>query len=171
MSLLEVMLLDCYKQGDFILSSGKKSDEYYDLTSLLLDCRGLNLIGIQIMNTLKKIEYDALGCLELSSVSLVGVLLFMCRKKGFIVRKEQKGYGTNKLVEGDLKFGDKVVIIEDVISTGQSVLKAINAVKELGCEVVCIIAIINRQEGCDELLKDYNFKWLFTKVELEKIRR
>jgi len=165
---LGTALVECHKYGDFELSSGKRAKEYYDLAPLFLSPDGLRLVSDEVVNALGEVEFDALGCYELCPVSLVGAIL--CRtftnKRGFIVRKTRKGHGTNNLVEGDSRPGDRAVILEDVTSTGSSVMKAIRAVEGLGCEVVRILTIINRQEGCDELLKDYNFEYLFRKEEL-----
>jgi len=169
-------LISCHKYGDFTLSCGGGSGEYYDLSSLFLSPNGLRMTGYEVMSALDDVEFDVLGCLELCPVPLVGAILANTptdklgeeiSRRGFVVRKERKGHGTNNLIEGDLRCNDKAVILEDVTSTGQSVLKAVRAVEELGCKVVCILTIISRQEGCDELLKGYSFRYLFTRKELE----
>ena len=166
---LGTALVECHKYGDFELSSGKRAKEYYDLAPLFLSPDGLRLVSDEVVNALGEVEFDALGCYELCPVSLVGAILSrtFTDKRGFIVRKTRKGHGTNRLIEGDLRPNDKVVILEDVTSTGCSVMKAIRVVEELGCSVACILAVINRQEGCNELLKDYDFRSLFVKEELE----
>ena len=166
---LGTALVECHKYGDFELSSGKRAKEYYDLAPLFLSPGGLRLVSDEVMSTLGEVEFDAFGCLELCPVPLVGDILSrtFTDKRGFIVRKTRKGHGTNRLIEGYLRPNDKVVILEDVTSTGCSVMKAIRVVEELGCSVACILAVINRQEGCNELLKDYDFRSLFVKEELE----
>jgi len=165
---LGTALVECHKYGDFELSSGKRAKEYYDLAPLFLSPGGLRLVSDEVMSTLGEVEFDAFGCLELCPVPLVGAILSwtFTDKRGFIVRKTRKGHGTNRLIEGDLRPNDRVVILEDVTSTGNSVMRAVRAAEKLGCEVVCILTIVNRREGCDELLKDYDFRYLFRKEEL-----
>jgi hypothetical protein len=92
-------------------------------------------------------------------------------KKCLIIRKQRKGYGTDRLIEGNPQPGDNVLIVEDVTASGTSVMKAIRALEEIDCKVFGIVTIINRQEGCDELLKDYNFWWITTKAELDALER
>jgi len=167
-NMLRAALAECHHYGDFTLSCGGSSIEYYDLAPLLLSPNGLRMVSYEVTSALGSEEFDALGCLELCPVPLVGAVLHATsvNKRGFIVRKVGKGHGTNNLIEGDLYSGDRVVVVEDVTSTGQSVMKAIRAVEERGCRVVRVLTIINRQEGCDELLRDYNFGCLFKKEEL-----
>lgn len=169
-SILKKGLAGCHEQGVFVLSSGNKSKDYYDLAPIFLSPESLRAATFETLTALRDTEFDALGCIELCPTPLVGAVLgaLPSSKHGFIVRKAKKGYGTDKLIEGSLCRGDKVVVLEDVTSTGQSVLRAVHAVEGLGCKVVCILTIINRQEGCDELLKDYNFRRLFTKGELNE---
>ncbi len=163
------MLTECHRGGSFKLSSGGIARDYYDLAPLFLCPDGLRTSGRAVVGALCREEFDALGCLELCPVPLIGAILSrtFTDKRGFIVRKKRKGHGMNNLIEGDLRPGDRVAILEDVISTGESVMYAVHIVEELGCRVDVILAIINRQEGCGELLRDYNFRWLFTRKELE----
>lgn len=162
-------LIACRHYGDYQLSSGGRAREYYDLAPLLLSPKGLRMISHEVMNAFNVKEFGALGCVELCPVPLVGAVLSLTLLPlhGFVVRKVKKGHGTDRLIEGTLKPGDRVALLEDVTSTGQSVLKAIRVVEAHGCTITCILTIVNRQEGCDELLRPYNFRWLFTKGELE----
>jgi len=166
---LKGALIDCHKYGDFTLSSSNKASDYFDLAPLFLSPEGLRAVSAEVMSMLDGVDFDAIGCLELCPIPLVGAALVLSSKDklGFVVRKGRKGHGTDNLVEGNLRSGSRVVILEDVTSTGQSVMKAIRAVEELGCKVVLILTIINRQEGCDELMAGYNFWWLFNRKELE----
>jgi len=167
-SVLRSALIECHHYGDFTLSCGGRAVEYYDLAPLFLSPNGLRMTSHEVINVLVDVKFDALGCMELCPVPLVGATLHgtFVDKRGFIVRKERKGHGTNALIEGDLRSSDNVVILEDVTSTGQSVMKAVRVVEELNCRVLCILTIVNRQEGCDELLRDYDFRCLFTKGDL-----
>lgn len=166
--LLRKAIKRCHLKGDFLLPTGYHSNEYFDLVPLFLNPSQLIQLVKEIETTLlAEVEFDAIGCLELAPIPLISALCFSMHKNGFVVRKQKKGYGTNKLIEGNLCEGDRVVIAEDVTSTGGSVLKAIREVKEHGCEVVKVVTVLNRQEGCNELLKEYDFVWLFTKEEVE----
>ena len=176
---LTEMILKCHHHGEFILSSGGKDTEYYDLAPLLLDWQGVSLVVHEIRRMFIKMGYasklvnyiDAYACPELCPVPIVCGLAYDAMKKGLIVRKQAKGHGTNKLIEGNPLNGDNVLVVEDVTSTGASTMKAIRALEEAGCKVFGIVTIINRQEGCDELLKDYNFWWLITKAELFELEK
>ncbi len=164
---LKSALIGCHVHGDFELSSGDRANNYYDLNAFLLNPVGLRIACVEVVDGLGGVKFDALGCLELCPVPLIGVVASLIGKPGFVVRKARKGHGTDRLVEGDLKVNSRVVVLEDVTSTGRSVLKAVRAVEEFGCKVVRILVLINLQEGCDELLGNYDFKWLFTRKELE----
>jgi len=164
-----------HHHGDFILSGGGKDTEYYDLAPLLLEKQGLGLIKYKFYVLLHDSigltvdDFDAFACLELCPVPLIGSMITQIGKKGLIVRKAKKGHGTNKLIEGNIRKDDRVIIVEDVTSTGESVRSAINALEDEGCKIIAIITIINRQEGCDKLLEGYKFGWLFTKEELKDV--
>lgn len=165
---LKSILTKLHQRGDFELSCGGHSGDYFDLAPLFLNPDNLRVVSYEVVSTLSNLEFDALGCLELCPVPLIGAVLISAftDKRGFVVRKKRKGHGTNKLIEGDLRLYDKVVVLEDVTSTGRSVMKVIRTAEEFGCVVVCVLTVINRREGCDELLGNYDFRYLFTKEEL-----
>jgi orotate phosphoribosyltransferase len=119
------------KFGDFTLASGKKSKYYLDGKQITLHSAGLRHVSEGLLDLLSDIEYDAIG----------GMLL------GFLVRKEAKGHGTNKYVEGPVQTGMKVVVIDDVVTTGGSALLAADRIVEFGCEVVQMVGIVDRMEG------------------------
>ncbi len=165
---LKGMLTELHQRGDFELSHGGRANDYFDLAPLFLSSGSLRVVGHEVMCAIGSLEFDALGCLELCPIPLLGAILSrtFTDKRGFVVRKIRKGYGTNKLIEGDLRSGDRCVVLEDVTSTGQSIMKVIRAVEAVRCEVVSILAVVNRGEGCDELLGDYDFRYLFMKEDL-----
>jgi len=165
---LKAVLTKSHQYGNFELSHGGPANDYFDLAPLFLNPKSLRAVGHEVMSALGSLEFDTLGCLELCPVPLLGAILTrtFTDKRGFVVRKVKKGYGTNKLIEGDLRSGDRCVVLEDVTSTGLSVMKVVRAVETFGCKVVSILAVVNRREGCDELLRDYDFRCLFTKEEL-----
>lgn len=171
--LKEIIIDKSLKRGDFILASGARSDYLFDLKPTMLDPEGANLIG-ELM--LEKLEQDitAVGGLELGAcpaVSNICVISYQKQReiKAFYVRKEKKGRGSNNLIEGaELIAGDKVVIIEDVTTTGGSSQKAIDIVRALGCEVVKVLSIVDRLQGAAANLaaKGVKLDALFTKDEL-----
>ena len=165
---LRSLLIKSHLDGNFKLPNNELAGDYFDLAPLFLSPNSLRMVSHEVMTALSSLEFNALGCLELCPVSLLGAILSrtFADKRGFVVRKARKGYGTDRLIEGDTRSGDRVIILEDVTSTGLSVMKVVYAVEELGCDVVCILAVINRREGCDELLKNYDFRYLFVKEEL-----
>jgi orotate phosphoribosyltransferase len=151
--------------GDFTLSSGKKSDHYYDGKQMTLHPEGAYLIGEEILDRLSGLDVDAIGGLAISAVPIVTAVTIVSRLKGkpipsFIVREEPKAHGTRKRIEGHFKKNSKVAIVDDVITTGGSVDKAIAAVKAEGCEIVKVIVIVDRKEGGSERLRQegYDFE-------------
>jgi len=151
--------------GEFTLSSGKKSDHYYDGKQLTLHPEGAYLIGEEILHRLAGIDVDAIGGLVIGAIPIVTAVTLVSHKEGkpipsFIVREEPKEHGTRKKIEGQFRKGSKVAIIDDVITRGGSVKKAIDAVEAEGCEVVKVIVIVDRKEGGSERLRKegYNFE-------------
>jgi len=151
--------------GKFTLSSGKKSDHYYDGKQLTLHPEGAYLIGEEILSRLAGFDVDAVGGLVIGAIPIVTAVALVSHKEGrpipsFIVREEPKEHGTGKRIEGQFRKGSKVAIIDDVITGGGSVKKAIDAVEAEGCEVVKVIVIVDRQEGGSERLMraGYNFE-------------
>ncbi|HHT9124510.1 MAG TPA: orotate phosphoribosyltransferase [Candidatus Brocadiia bacterium] len=150
--LLEILKEKSLMFGDFKLSSGLRSNYYIDGKKTTLDPEGLYLIAEIILEMIKDDRADAIGGPTLGADSIVGAVTSLsfqknCPVKGFIVRKEAKGHGTGNKIEGVLEKGSRVVIVEDVVTTGESIIKAINAVKELECNVVRIISIVDREQG------------------------
>ena len=159
-----------HQYGTFKLSSETEASEYFDLFPALLTPGGLRIAVHEIQTSCKGIHFGVVGCMEMCPVSLIGALLsasFMEPPlRGIVVRKCRKGHGTDNLIEGALTNLDEVLLIEDVTSTGQSVLQAARAIEERGASVVGIVTILNRHEGCDELLRPYDFRWMVSMKEL-----
>ena len=144
--------------GDFTLSSGKKSDHYYDGRQLSQHPEGAYLIGEEIFDLLAEVDFDAVGGLEVSAIPIVTAVTVVSHIKGkpinsFWVRKEPKKHGTRKMIEGRFRKNSKVVIIDDVITGGNSIQKAIDAVKAEGCEVSKVIVVVDRHEGGSDRLR------------------
>lgn len=149
--------------GDFTLSSGLKSDHYWDGKKVTLSALGVYLVGKAIMERLTHLEIDAVGGPEIGAIPIASAVSLVSHMEGrdipaFIVRKSPKEHGTRKPVEG-LKENSRVVIVEDVVTTGESVVKAVSAVEELGCKVVKIVALVDRHEGGGNRLRSAGYKF------------
>lgn len=149
---------DAIKYGDFTLASGKKSKFYINCKTVTLDAKGSYLIGKALLNLIPK-ECEAVGGLTLGAdpiISSITVISHIDNRpvKGFIVRKEAKGHGTESQIENPPKKGAKVVIVDDVITTGGSALKAAKIAKEAGMEVILALSIVDRCEGGEAAFKE-----------------
>lgn len=159
--------------GDFTLSSGQKSSYYIDLRLLSLYPEGAYYLAKVILEMIAGEEVDAIGGPTLGADPILGAIAAISFLENrplstFIVRKESKSHGTEKLIEGELKADSKVIIIDDVITTGKSTLRAIQAAEEFHCHIVRVIAVVDREEGGSKKLQDlgYQFTPLFTLQEL-----
>lgn len=157
--------------GDITLSSGKKSPYYIDAKMTSLDRDGAVLCAKLFSSQLKDI--DCIGGPTLGADPFIGAILYECSRQkknisGFIVRKQVKEHGTQKLIEGPIKKDSKVAIIEDVITTGNSIYQAIRAVEDYGAKVVKVLTLVDREEGGVEFLeeKGYPVYPIFKKSDL-----
>lgn len=154
--LLKILKQKSVIRGRITLSSGKKSAYYIDAKMTSLDSRGVVLTAKLFCSQLKGINY--IGGPTLGADPFLGAILYECWKRkmpisGFIVRKQSKKHGTQKLIEGPLKPGSRVVIIEDVITTGTSVYQAIKTVEKFGAKVIKVLILVDRSEGGVEFLE------------------
>jgi len=151
--------------GEFTLASGKKSGHYFEGKRLTLHPEGAYLIGKEIFDKLVGIDVDAIVGLVMGAFPIITAVALASHQEGkpipsFIVREQPKEHGTRRKIEGHFRKGSKVAIVDDVITTGGSVLKAIKAVEAEGCEVVKVIVIVDRNEGGSERLRKekYDFE-------------
>ena len=140
------------KFGDFTLASGKKSTYYLDGKQITLHSNGLKLVSEGLLDLLYDVDYMAIGGMSIGADPIVGGVLTAAAGRGrslegFLIRKEPKGHGTNKYVEGPVLPGSRVVVIDDVVTTGGSTLQAIDRIEEFGCLVVCVVGVVDRKEG------------------------
>ena len=153
--LMDLIREKSLKFGDFILASGKKATYYLDGKQVTLDARGARLIGEGILGLISEDEIfpDAVGGMSIGADPITAAVITVAgiqgrnQLKGFLVRKESKGHGTNKFIEGPVKEGNRVVVVEDVVTTGRSSLQAIERIEAAGMKVLGVIAIIDRMEG------------------------
>ena len=150
--LIELFHERALKFGDFTLASGKKSTYYLDGKQISLHSTGLRLVSEGLLELLKDIDYSAIGGMVIGADPIVGGVLVAAAEQsrpldGFLVRKESKGHGTQRYIEGPVTPGAKVVVIDDVVTTGGSALQAVERLVEFGCTVVCVVGIVDRKEG------------------------
>jgi orotate phosphoribosyltransferase len=143
------------KTGDFTLASGKKSHYYLDCRKVTLDSRGANLVAAGMLELLAGDMPDAVGGMAIGADPITAAIITLAgvqgkHLRGFIVRKEAKAHGTGKDVEGPVSAGQRVVIVEDTITTGGSALQAAEKAKAAGLNVVGVLGIVDRLEGGQE---------------------
>ena len=153
-----------YSEEPFTLARGRESNHFFDMKPVMMDPECAHLLGVMIHHS---IEYtggaDAVGGLELGAVPLTGIAIAKAGKgsslRGFIVRKEPKGRGGRKTgnppgIEGSsIGKGTRIILLEDVTTTGGSALKAAERLIEMGCEVAACITILDREEGGADAFK------------------
>ena len=169
--LLYFLKKDAYKKGEFKLSSGKTSEHYVNCKPVTLTGRGLTLTSLFM---LEHIETRVVGGLTLGADPLVsGVAVVSALDKtvinGLIVRKEPKGHGTGAWIEGpEFPKGTRVTVLEDVVTTGGSAIKAAEKLRDAGYVVERVVAIIDRQEGGADAMKEagLELKSIFTLEEM-----
>jgi orotate phosphoribosyltransferase len=165
-----------FGRGKIKLASGRESDFYFDLRPTTLHSAGATFIGEMVVDALADVEADALGGLEMGAVPIATAAAIAAHRRGralktFFVRKQPKDHGERKRVEGlpkgETLNGRRIVIVEDVTTTGGSAMQAIRAVREDGAEVVLVLSIVDRQEGATEAFaaEGVPFRALFTAEE------
>ncbi len=153
--------------GDFTLRSGRKSKYYLDKYLFQTQPDILSALAERFAKRIAKLPggVDRLAGAELGGVPLVSATGIAADKPFILIRNQKKGYGTAKQVEGKLNPGDKIVILEDIATTGGQVLEAAQTLTQMGAKIVQIIAVIDRQEGARENIESagYGFDSLLTK--------
>jgi len=169
--LLQVLRDKAVVFGEVTLSSGEKSNYYIDCRRVTLDSKGAFLVGQVLSDMLD--GADAVGGLTLGADPIATAVSVISYEKGrpipaFIVRKGQKAHGMMKRVEGPIEPGSRVVIVDDVITKGGSILEAIEAVEEDGHEVVKVVCLVDRKQGGSDTIKrkGYRLEVLFTPEDL-----
>ena len=165
--LKELFLQRAVQFGDFTLASGKKSTYYVNSKKVLFHAEAITLLGELLYDATRDLELQAIGGLEVGAIPMAAAALTAFHRhdralEGFFVRKQAKGHGSKDRLEGQVGPGDKVVVIDDVLTTGGSVVQAIEAVEAAGGEVVRVVCICDRLQGAREALARYDFRPLFT---------
>ena len=157
--LIALIQRDALKFGDFQLASGAKSSYYLDCRKVTLQSAGAALIGAGILEHLGDDLPDAVGGMAIGADPITGAVITVAGLrniplKGFIVRKEAKQHGLLQMVEGPVLPGEKVVIVEDVVTTGGSSVKAIQHARDYGLEVTEVIGIVDRLQGGGDAFRE-----------------
>src|SRR5437868_8023087 len=148
--LLRLLAQKSFQLGDFKLSSGATSDYYIDCRTSTLDARGAKLTGLVFLDAIREQgwEASAIGGLTMGADPIVvAVAVTSGSMHGFLVRKSEKQHGTGRRIEGFSEKGARVVIVDDVCTTGASTIEAIQAARDFGFEIVGVMCLIERQEA------------------------
>jgi len=135
-----------YLKGDFVLRSGKRSNRYFDKFLFETDPALLRRLGKQLAALIPP-ETQRLAAPELGAVLLGGAVSMETGLPLVLVRKEPKGYGTSKQIEGHLSKGEKVTVIEDVVTTGGDSLRSAQVLRDAGADVIHLVVVLDRGEG------------------------
>jgi orotate phosphoribosyltransferase len=163
--LIRLILEKAFKYSEeplFKLVSGRMSNYYFNCKAVTLHPEGMYLIGNIIFDLIRESSVQGIGGLTLGADPIADAVAYTSylRKQpveAFVVRKNAKSHGTMQWIEGNIKAGDKVVIVDDVITTGKSTIEATDRAKEAGLEIVKVVALIDRQEGGKENIEARGF--------------
>lgn len=163
--LANLLLEKSYIEGRFTLTSGRTSDYYFDCKPTALHPKGAYLLGSLFMDLLQDVDVKGVGGMTLGADPLVSAVTVVSHLRerplpGFIVRKEAKGHGTGRYVEGLGNFseGDRVAMLEDVVTTGGTLIKACERVREAGLEIAAVLCVLDRDEGGRENLDSAGYR-------------
>jgi orotate phosphoribosyltransferase len=163
--LTELLARRSVRRGHFTLASGKTSDFYVDARITSMSAEGLALIGPIGLQAIRAAgwEVDAVGGMTLGADPVAYAISYTSSLRppliqAFTVRKETKTHGTGQLIEGPFQKGDRVVIVEDVITTGASALRAIDTVTNAGGKIQGILALVDREDGGRTAIEDKGYR-------------
>jgi orotate phosphoribosyltransferase len=149
------------KLGEITLSSGNTSDHYFDCKQVTLNSVGAELVGKAVLNAIEGLpeKVGAIGGLNTGADPIIGAVMAEARRRGialdgFYVRPQPKSHGTKRVVENAPPKGTNVVIVDDVVTGGGSVLKAVAGAEDEGCKVVAVITLVDRLEGGGQKIKE-----------------
>ncbi|MFY9907649.1 MAG: orotate phosphoribosyltransferase [Terriglobales bacterium] len=174
--LLEMLAQKSFRLGDFQLSSGGRSDYYIDCRTTTLDARGAQLVGEVFLDQIREQgwEADAIGGLTMGADPIVvAVAVTSGKMHGFLVRKAEKQHGTGQRIEGFREKGARVVIVDDVCTTGSSTVQAIEAARSFGFEILGVMCLVERQDAhgrpnVEKAAAPANFISIFTAIDVRK---
>jgi orotate phosphoribosyltransferase len=165
-----------YSEGEVDLASKRVSNYYLDMKPTMFNPEGAILLANLILDKVANLRMDYIGGLAMGAVPLIAPVVMLAAQEGmqlpgFFVRKEVKDHGTRKLIEGveegDLK-GKRVIILDDVTTTGASAMQAVQAAQEAGAEIILVLSVVDREEGAAALFaqKGIPFDRIFTTADI-----
>jgi orotate phosphoribosyltransferase len=142
------------RDGEFRLTSGRSSNFFIDLKKTMLDPEGASLLADLLFDRIKGEQVDCIGGMETGAIPIVATLCMRSWPekpiKGFFIRKEAKGHGTDQRVDGLLESRSRVILVEDVTTTGGSAMRAVDQVRQAQCTVVKVVSVVDRLEGAED---------------------
>jgi orotate phosphoribosyltransferase len=154
---------------EFRLTSGGSSNFFIDLKKTMLDPEGASLLADLLFDRIRAEDVDCVGGMETGAIPLIAAVCMRSWPekpvRGFFIRKEAKGHGTDQRVDGVLDRGSRVILLEDVTTTGSSVMRAVDQTRQFQCTIVKVIAVVDRLEGAEENFRQagITFEALFTR--------
>jgi orotate phosphoribosyltransferase len=168
--LLSIIARRSLLRGEFRLTSGRSSNFFIDLKKTMFDPEGASLLADLLFEMIRDEDVDYIGGMETGAIPLIAALCLRSWPekpiKGFFIRKEAKGHGTDQRVDGLLDPGSRVILFEDVTTTGGSALRAADEARRHQCAILKVITVVDRLEGAEE-----NFRTAGVPFEALFIRR
>ncbi len=162
-------------EAPFKLASGGSSSVFFDCKQVTQDAEGIYLIAELIFDAVSGLEIDSIGGIQTGAIPICTAVALVSHLKhlpiqAYWVRQEKKTHGTEKWIEGNLRPGSRVVVVDDVTTKGNSVFEAIERVRELQCEIVGVISLVDREEGARSRIINagYKFASMFTISDFSK---
>lgn len=157
-ALIRLLAEHAYQEGEFVLASGKTASFYLDAKQVSYRGNGARLVGEAVLDLIDPYDVEAVGGMTLGADAIVASTVVASAARaaakggrapldGFIVRKEAKGHGLGKYLEGVSPEGRRVAVVEDVVTTGGSALEAVERIREVGAEVVVAVTLVDREQG------------------------
>lgn len=158
----------CLLHGEFALRSGSVSNYYFDKYAFESDPNLLDSISRELLNMVSSVDYEILGGIEMGGIPIATIMSSISKKPTVFIRKKAKEYGTERLAEGLEVKGKKILLVEDVISTGGQVIKSTKELRKLGAEVIGVVSVICRDKEAVHNLdfERLNYMYLFDLFEL-----
>jgi orotate phosphoribosyltransferase len=166
--LLELFRTRAFSFGRFTLASGKQSSYYINSKKVLFYSEAVALLGEALWEATKDLDIQAVGGLEVGAIPMATAAVLSYHQQGrtlegFFVRKQAKGHGSQERLEGQIPAGARVAVVDDVLTTGGSVMQAVTEVEKAGAVVAAVVCIVDRLEGARELIAPrYKYLPLFT---------
>ncbi|MGE3807969.1 MAG: orotate phosphoribosyltransferase [Gemmataceae bacterium] len=165
--LLELFKARAVSFGKFTLASGKESTYYINSKKAIFNSQAVWLLADLLWDMTKDLDIQAIGGLEVGAIPMATAAVLRYHQEGrplegFYVRKQAKAHGSQERLEGKVEAGNRVVMVDDVLTTGGSVEQAILEVEKIGAKVIAVVCIVDRLEGARERLARYDYRPMFT---------